>query len=236
MSSPVFITGVGKRVGLALAHHFLDHDIPVIGTYRRQHQELELLKHKGASLYRCDFYSDDELLRLTNTIKANHPHLRTIIHNASDWLTDDNPLPRLKTVSRMMRIHVEAPYIINLELVDRLRPHGINPADIIHITDYVAESGSSKHIAYAASKAALHNLTLSFAKLFAPDIKVNTIAPALVMFNSDDSESYKQKAVRKALIQKEGGVKEIIQAVTFLMDSGYTTGRTIHIDGGRHLA
>jgi dihydromonapterin reductase/dihydrofolate reductase len=235
MSAPVLITGVGKRVGLALAHHFLDNDIAVIGTYRSQQPGLELLKHKGAYLYACDFYEDHDLEHLLQTIRDHHPQLRAIIHNASDWLADNNPLTPLETLNRMMRIHVGAPYLINLELAELLQRQTEKAADIIHITDYVAELGSKKHIAYAASKAALQNLTHSFASLLAPDIKVNAIAPALVMFNSDDSDSYKQKAISKALLQKEGGVKEVIDAVNFLMNSQYTTGRTLHLDGGRHL-
>ena len=51
---------------------------------------------------------------------------------------------------------------------------GEQMADIIHISDYVAEKGS-KHIAYAAGKAALNNLTLSFSAMLAPKVKVNTV-------------------------------------------------------------
>jgi dihydromonapterin reductase/dihydrofolate reductase len=47
----------------------------------------------------------------------------------------------------------------------------------------VVERGSDKHIAYAASKAALDNMTRSFARKLAPEIKVNAIAPSLIMFN-----------------------------------------------------
>ena len=57
--------------------------------------------------------------------------------------------------------------------------HGHAASDIIHITDYVVERGSDKHIAYAASKAALDNMTRSFARKLAPEIKVNAIAPSL---------------------------------------------------------
>ncbi|MFT6914214.1 MAG: dihydromonapterin reductase/dihydrofolate reductase [Motiliproteus sp.] len=235
MSAPILITGVGKRVGLALAEHFLDRNIEVIGIYRSQRPSLQTLARKGATLYGCDFYDDDSLEQLMITLRDKYQSLRAIIHNASDWLPEANPLPALETLNRMMRVHVGAPYLINLELSALLSGHTQKAGDIIHITDYVADTGSKKHIAYAASKAALHNLTLSFANLLAPGVKVNSIAPALVMFNAHDSNSYRLKAISKALITKEGGVDEIIAAVNYLLDSDYITGRTLHVDGGRHL-
>ena len=109
-------------------------------------------------------------------------------------------------------------------------------ADIIHITDYVASKGSKKHIAYAASKAAQDNLTLSFSARLAPRIKVNSIAPALLMFNEGDTESYKQSAIKKGVMQRAGGYEELIKAVDYLMSSNYVTGRVLHMDGGRHVA
>ncbi len=68
--------------------------------------------------------------------------------------------------------------------------------------------GSDKHIAYAASKAALDNMTRSFARKLAPDVKVNAIAPALIMFNTGDDEAYRQQALTKSLMQiAQGKVK-----------------------------
>ena len=78
-------------------------------------------------------------------------------------------------------------------------------------------------------------MTLSFAASFAPDIKVNSIAPALVLFNDSDDAECKAKAIKKALIGKEGGLQEVISSVDYLLSSSYITGRTLHLDGGRHL-
>jgi dihydromonapterin reductase/dihydrofolate reductase len=54
----------------------------------------------------------------------------------------------------------------------------------------VVERGSDKHIAYAASKAALDNMTRSFARKLAPEVKVNAIAPAMILFNESDDAEY----------------------------------------------
>ena len=233
--SPILITGVGKRLGLALARHFLIQDIPVIGTFRSEYPALAELKLAGAELYQCDFYDQANIDTLIASIKSKHSSLRAIIHNASDWLPESTDLSSFEIISKMMQVHVSTPYQINLALKDLLLTVNDESADIIHFTDYVADKGSKKHIAYAASKAALANMTLSFAASFAPNIKVNSIAPALVLFNEHDSDEYKTKAVKKALIEKEGGLQEVIASVDYLLSSTYVTGRTLHLDGGRHL-
>jgi dihydromonapterin reductase/dihydrofolate reductase len=136
----------------------------------------------------------------------------------------------------MMQVHVSAPYQLNLALAPLLKASSSNQADIIHMGDYVSGRGSKKHIAYAASKAAQDNLTLSFAASLAPAVKVNSIAPALVLFNEGDDAAYREKALSKSLLQREGGLEEMQDMVDFLLNSGYITGRIMHFDGGRHLA
>lgn len=234
-SLPIFITGVGKRLGLGLAQHFLANGIPVIGTYRTEYPVLKTLEEQGAELYQCDFYNQLSVDSLIELVARKYPKLRAIIHNASDWIPEKSALVPSEIMSKMMQVHVSVPYQINLALSHLLVCEDQASADIIHLTDYVSDKGSKKHIAYAASKAALSNMTLSFAASFAPGIKVNAIAPALVMFNAADDEAYKHKAVKKALIEKEGGLQEVISAVDYLLLSRYVTGRTMHLDGGRHL-
>jgi dihydromonapterin reductase/dihydrofolate reductase len=235
MTGAILITGVGKRVGLHLARTFLGRGVPVIGTYRSERPALSELSDQGADLYACDFEADGEVEELTRAIGSKYPELRAIIHNASDWLPDDCDLPPAQIMQRMMRVHVSAPYQINLALAPQLQASGNGMADIIHIGDYVSGRGSRKHIAYAASKAAQDNLTLSFAASLAPHVKVNSIAPALVLFNEGDDEAYREKALGKSLMQREGGLDEFQHAVDYLLESAYVTGRILPLDGGRHL-
>lgn len=234
-SAPILITGVGKRLGLGLAKHFLSKGIPVIGTYRTEYSVLNDLRQSGAELYCCDFYEQASVNGFIDVVKARHTHLRAIIHNASDWLPESVDLEPSEIMFKMMQVHVSVPYQINLALKSLLTSESEQTTDIIHFTDYVAGKGSKKHIAYAASKAALSNMTLSFAAALAPNVKVNAVAPALVLFNDHDNDAYKENAVKKALIEKEGGMQEVLSTVDYLLSSSYVTGRTMHLDGGRHL-
>lgn len=238
MTSPIIITGVGKRIGYALAKHFLAQGQQVIGTYRSHYPSIDELQALGATFIQGDFYDNAQVQTLIEQL-SQYPKFRAIIHNASDWLADNSPsLAAHEVIQRMMQVHVSVPYQLNLALESQLRAGAegeIGATDVIHITDYVAEKGSAKHIAYAASKAALHNMTLSFAAKFAPEVKVNAIAPAMILFNPSDDAAYRQKTLAKAILPKEAGSQEIIALVQYLLDSRYITGRSHNVDGGRHL-
>ncbi|MDO6638696.1 dihydromonapterin reductase [Shewanella sp. 5_MG-2023] len=241
MKQTIFITGVGKRIGYALAKDFLAKGMKVIGTFRTHYPSIDELAELGADLYQCDLCIPAEIEDMLARINDTHDELHCIIHNASDWHNDKTKpgMTSADIMNRMMNIHVSAPYQINLALADKLiasASGNIGSANIIHITDYVAEKGSKKHIAYAASKAAMHNLTLSFASKLAPMVKVNSIAPAMILFNEGDDEAYKAKALAKAILPKEAGNPEIIELVDYLTSSQYVTGRSFAVDGGRHLA
>jgi dihydromonapterin reductase/dihydrofolate reductase len=232
---PILITGAGRLVGLHIALNFLARGMPVIGTYRTDYAALDDLREKGATLYRCDFNDQRQIDQLIETLLREHKNLRAIIHNASEWLPDRADLPAADIIQRMFQIHVSAPYQLNMALEDLLLNCSGSHADIIHVSDYVSSHGSSKHSAYAVSKAAMDNLTLSASARLAPKVKVNSIAPALVLFNEDDDEQYREQTLKKSLMQREAGRDEFQHAVDYLMNSHYVTGRILPMDGGRHL-
>lgn len=232
---PILITGAGRRIGLALAHHFLNQRQPVIVSYRTRYPTIDGLEAAGAVCIEADFATDDGILAFADEVKSHTRQLRAIIHNASCWQAEKPGTPLTDVLTTMLQIHVHAPYLLNHLLEDRLRGLGHAASDIIHITDYVAERGSDKHIAYAASKAALDNLTRSFARKLAPEVKVNAIAPSLLLFNESDDAAYRQKALNKSLMKIAPGEKEIIDLIDYLLTSCYVTGRTFGLDGGRPL-
>ena len=198
---PTLITGVGKRAGFHLAKRFLQRGMPVIGTYRTRYERLSDLQNLGADLHACDFNRREDVDDLIYAIRSQYPRLRGIIHNASDWVGEDSEVPLHQVMERMMRVHAGVPYEINHRLAPLLQACEDEHADIVHISDYVASRGSKKHIAYAASKAAQDNLTLSFAAKLAPKVKVNSLAPALLLFNEGDSPAYRVKALGKCLMK-----------------------------------
>ena len=238
MTSPILITGGAQRLGLAIAQDLIAKQQPVIVTYRTKKPAVEELHAKGAIVLQADFAAQAGITQLISDVKSHTKSLRAVIHNASDWDQESGSSDFNALFNKMMQVHANTPYQLNLAfqaLLEAHAEHSNTSADVMHMTDYVQLKGSKKHIAYAASKAALHNLTLSFSALMAPKVKVNSIAPALVMFNDHDSEEYRAKALKKSLLEICPGAQEAVKAVNFLLDSDYITGQTMHLDGGRHL-
>ncbi len=234
MSNPILITGASQRLGLAIASNLLEQGFPVVFTYRTPKAGVDDLLTRGAIGVKADFSTQAAIDRAIIDIQAVCNGLRAIIHNASDWAPETTDESDGERIARMMAVHATAPYCMNKALKGNLMQSGYL-TDIIHMTDFVQQTGSEKHLAYAASKAALHNLTLSFSRAYAPAIKVNSIAPSLLMFNDNDSDAYRRKAQDKFLLSPAPGADEAVAAVNYLLNSEYITGQTLHLNGGRHL-
>lgn len=232
VSAPILLTGAGQRVGLFCAERLLDDGHPLIVTYRQERPSLQRLRERGAITIQADFSSEASILAFVTELKKHTTSLRAIVHNASQWLAE-TPGDEAAIFQQMFSVHMLAPYLINLHCADLL--HQSNPADIVHISDDVTHKGSAKHLAYCASKAGLESLTLSFAAKYAPAIKVNGIAPALILFNDGDDAEYRAKTLAKSALGIEPGAQVIYQSLRYLLDNPYVTGTTLSVNGGRHL-
>ena len=230
--APILLTGAGQRVGLHCAERLLDDGHALIVTYRQERDSLQRLRERGAVTLFADFSSEAGILAFVDALKNHTDSLRAIVHNASQWLAETAG-NEAAVFQQMFSVHMLAPYLINLHCAELLRAS--SPADIVHISDDVVHKGSAKHLAYCASKAGLESLTLSFAAKYAPAIKVNGIAPALILFNDDDDADYRAKTLAKSALGIEPGAEVIYQSLRYLLDNPYVTGTTLTVNGGRHL-
>ncbi|WP_207885940.1 dihydromonapterin reductase [Pseudomonas sp. 30_B] len=235
--APILITGASQRIGLHCAKRLLQDGHPVIATYRQEKPGVDELRQLGATCLHAELADEAGILAFIDALKSRTDRLRAIVHNASAWITEE-PGHEADAFGELFRLHMLAPYLINLrcaELLERDAAERGAPTDIIHLSDDVARKGSANRIAYCASKAGLDNLTLSFAASLAPRIKVNGIAPALILFNPDDDADYRARTLAKSALGIEPGADVIYQSVRYLLDSPYVTGTTLTVNGGRHL-
>lgn len=226
----VLITGGGQRVGLHCAQRLVEDGYQVIITCRRLRPEWELHPLEGIDVILADFSSIPGILSFIETLALRSVRLRAVIHNASIWLEDSYVSPEL--FQSMCMVHMQAPYMINMASSGWF---GEGAADIIHITDHDALSGNPELIAYSASKAGLDNLSRSFAARFRPEIKVNSIAPALIMFHPHDGPELKERVLSQVALGIEPGPEVVYRAIQYVMGNEYITGTCIDLNGGGML-
>jgi NAD(P)-dependent dehydrogenase (short-subunit alcohol dehydrogenase family) len=131
-----------------------------------------------------------------------------------------------------LNLNLRAPWLCAREAA-RIMPPG---SCIINISDAGTSKVWTGYPAYAVSKAGLETLTRLLAKMLAPGIRVNAVAPGLILPAPDVPPEQWQRLVQKLPLKREGRVENLVQAVAFLLDNEYITGQIIAVDGGYQLS
>lgn len=237
MQKKVLVTGTSRRVGLHLAKRLHQDGYSVLAHYRSETEGVQELKSLGIETIRADFDSRDSILEFVTRLRHQYRSLRAIIHNASSFTPTDDDLARAaEQYEAFFLVHMMAPFLINQGLHDRLHGDGSDPADIIHITDINVENPTPSFDIYGTTKAGLHNMMLVLAKKYAPNIKVNAIAPGPVLFTESHSDEVRNNMMQETPLAREGGTEPVYLAVKSLLTNPFLTGVSIPVDGGRRLS
>ena len=136
----------------------------------------------------------------------------------------------------LLGTNLRAPLFLAQAAADELRRrHGA----IVNIADIHAERPMQGHLLYSVAKAGLAALTRGLAQEMAPQVRVNAIAPGVIVWPDgpewEDVER-RRKIVAHTLLKREGEPDDIAKAVVFLIqDAPYVTGQVISVDGGRSV-
>jgi hypothetical protein len=166
---------------------------------------------------------------LAKAVKLAGP-IDILVNNASIFpqsgIMDFSPADLAENV----QIHAMAPLQLCRDLAAQGRAGDIVNMLDCRITDYDAE-----HAAYHLSKRMLFSMTRMLAIELAPGIKVNAVAPGLIIPPPGCDESFLERNASTNPLGRWGTVEQIADAVCFLVRSDFVTGQVIFVDGGRNL-
>jgi pteridine reductase len=128
-------------------------------------------------------------------------------------------------------LNLRAPFLLAQACAAKMTAGGL----IVNITDVGAQKAWSRYPSYTVSKAALESLTKVLARALAPGIRVNAIAPGLVLPSEIVTEEEWQRLVNRIPLKRAARTEEIASALEFLLENEYITGQTIVVDGGYSL-
>jgi len=236
------ITG-GKRIGAAIAIELARNGVDVGLSYNRSRgeaeQTAEIVRALGRTceLVQVDLTDAVACARLVDTVATSLGRLDILINMASVY----SVVPFDQTDDRrwdsVLDVDLKAAFLCARAAVPHMRSSG--GGRIVNFSDWIAASGRPRYagyLPYYVAKRAVIGLTEALALELAGDqILVNAVAPGPIVAPEGTSDE-ELAAVEKATpVGRWGGEEEIVSAVMFLLRSGFVTGETIRVDGGRHL-
>lgn len=223
---------IGKAIALTLAglgYHIALH---YHGSKKDALKTAAQIRRTGTpcELFCTDLSNEHGAKELIPAILAKMPPLTLLINSASIFEPSELVSLDLDNWDRHFAIHLKAPYILTSTFAARCKR-----GQIINILDSHVTKNKTAYFAYLLSKKSLYELTKLSAVALAPQIRVNAIAPGLILPPTGKNSAYLNRLAKHVPLKRKGEVSQITQSVKFLIENNYLTGEVIFNDGGEHL-
>ncbi len=245
MTKPLaLVTGgahrLGKAFALALArmgYDLLLHYNSAEEQAQQTKAEIESLGVK-AYLVQADLTQPDQIQAIFTTLESRfstfnfQPSNFNLLINSAAIMPVGNPRDlELQDWDSALDLNLRAPFLLSQQAAKRMTSGGL----IVNISDIAAQKAWSRYVSYTVSKAALESMTKLLARSFAPNIRVNAIAPGLVLPSDVVTPEEWDKLVSRLPLKRAATLDEVTSALEFLVNNQYITGQTIVVDGGYSL-
>lgn len=235
----VLITGGARRIGRAIALELAAAGADTSITWRNSKtdadetvQLIEQLGHRALAV-ECDVRSEDSVRSAVAACAQFHGRLDVLVNNAAVFESASLDQLSVAQWDNIFATNARGPFLVSREALPHLRSAR---GRIINIGSLGGLRAWADHAHYCASKAALHMLTQSMAKAFAPDVAVNCVAPGWIDLGDDQARAAAQRFAAKTPMQRNGTAKDVAEAVAFFATTtSFVTGQILAVDGGLGL-
>ena len=223
------VTGAGKRVGAEIARALLADGWKIVAHVHHADDEVP----QGAIRAVADLSSTD----CVNPIFAaadGLPPVRLLVNNAARFAWDGPGEFSAEELDAHMAVNVRAPGL----LIDRFASlqDGASDSLVVNLLDSKLSAPNPDYLSYTLSKQALAGLTdLAARALAAKGIRVNAIAPGLLLRSSGQSEANFEAMHADNPLRRGVGAADVVQALRYLIDARCVTGQTLVIDSGQRF-
>jgi NAD(P)-dependent dehydrogenase (short-subunit alcohol dehydrogenase family) len=231
------VTGAAKRIGRSLALGLAAAGADVAITYNGS--KVEALETVGtlqqlnvrAMAVACDVRNPDSVQAAVAAVVEQFGGLDILVNNAGTFETAVLQSITLAQWDKMFETNTRGPFLMSQAAYPHLREA---KGRIINIGSLGGMHPWPTHGHYCTSKAALHMLTQTMAKAFAPEISVNCVAPGMVV-NGEVDPAYEHFA-NKTPMRRNGTPNDVAEAVLFFARGPhFITGQILGVDGGLGL-
>jgi 3-oxoacyl-[acyl-carrier protein] reductase/pteridine reductase len=232
-----FVTGAARRIGRSLALSLAEAGASVAITWRDSEPEaaqtvadLEALGVEALAL-RAELRDPAQVHAAVEAAAARFSRLDILVNNAGRYETAALETLTVEQWDAMFETNTRAPFLAAQAAYPYLKAvHG----RIINIGSLGGLHPWPTHAHYCTSKAALHMLTRTMSKAWAPEISVNCVAPGMIV-NGEVAEEFEHFA-RRTPMRRNGSADDVAAAVLFFATGPhFITGQILSVDGGLGL-
>ncbi len=233
----MLVTGAAKRIGRAIALTLAEQGANVAITYLTSQREAEQTVRDIAEFgvaglgVRCDLREPEEIEAMVEEVATEFGGIDLVVNNAGmfESIALEEITPELW--DRMFATNTRAPFLVARAAHPYLKSaHG----RIVNIGSLGGQHPWATHAHYCTSKAALHMLSETMAKAWAPEISVNCVAPGMIV-DGEVEEAYEHFA-KKTPMQRNGSAADVASAVLYFATAPhFITGQMLTVDGGLGL-
>ncbi|AGB39911.1 SDR family NAD(P)-dependent oxidoreductase [Natronococcus occultus] len=236
------VTGSSRGIGKATALRFAEDGYDVAVNYRSSEDAAdrvaEAIRARGqeAVAVGADVSDPDAAARLVETAAEAFGGLDHVVNNAGidQHVRTEDLAPA--DFDRIMDVNVNSAFNVTKAALPHLRRSTDDPS-VTNVASILAHTGAAIECHYASSKGALLSLTRSHASDFAPDVRVNAVAPGHVEtdMTADRTPEEQREELAAIPVDRYGQPEDIADAIAYLRDATFVTGETLNVNGGERM-
>ena len=232
------VTGAGRRVGRAIALALGARGMHVVvhfnGSRTGADETARLITDAGgkAIVEQADLTQVEAANELVDRAIAWRGALSALVNSAAIMLRTPVGETTAPDWDTMFALNVRAPYFLSQRAAPAL---AASQGAIVNIADLAAFESWPAYVPHGMTKAAVVQMTHAMARALAPGVRVNAVAPGVVLLPEGWSEEEAEHLRSTTPLRRLGSPEDVAQVVLFLLEAQYVTGEVIRVDGGRHI-
>lgn len=232
------VTGAGRRIGRAIAVALGARGMRVAVHYngseagaRETAIELEGAGAAASALFQADLGQAGVAARLVHDVADQMGTLDVLVNSAAVMIRTPIGAVTEESWDAMFAVNLRAPFFAAQAAASRM-PDG---SAIVNIADLAAFETWPGFVPHGITKAGVVQMTRALARVLAPRIRVNAVAPGAVLLPEDWDDRSAEHLASTTPLRRLGEPGDVARAVLYLLDADYVTGETLLVDGGRHV-
>jgi pteridine reductase len=226
---------VGKHIALALAKEGCNLAIHYHGSKEKAFETVTEIQALGvkASAFQANLSRYEDIRNLYQEIDKVYDSLHILVNSAAILFRKELLEVDLQDWNQIMALNLKGAFFCLQQAALRMKSWG--GGAIVNISDIIGRRPWAHYPVHSISKAGVEMLTKVAAIELAPQIRVNAIAPGLILPPESMEPERWNELAEASLLKRPGAPLDVSKAVIFLLENDYISGETLVVDGGMQL-